>query len=130
MQQHLGRLEGVAKVDVSLAQGTVIIVAKEDSRLDPAKVFKATYDSGVSVVELTIEATGWLERDAKNVLLLRISADQVFPVIENDLVKSIGESPPSQKVFLRARVFRRAGKEKPKMLGSVRLEVLEVRKLQ
>jgi copper chaperone CopZ len=130
VQQHLGRLEGVARVDVSLAEGKVAVFAKEDSRLDPAKIFKATYDSGVSVVEMTMEATGTLERDAKNNLLFRISGNQVYLIVENDVMKTIAESPPAGKVFVRAQLFKKAGKQKLKSLGTIRLELLEVRKEQ
>jgi hypothetical protein len=110
VQQHLGRLEGVDKVDVRLADGNVVILARQDSRLDPEKVFKATYDSGVSVVEMTMEATGWLERDAANRVTFRISGTQAYSVVENDDVR----------LFM----------EKPKTLGPVRLEVIEVRRQQ
>lgn len=128
MQQHLGRLEGVDKVEVNLADGRVVVSAKEDSRLDPAKIFKATYDSGVSVVEMTMEATGWLERDPTKGLVFRVSASQIYPVIDNDVSKTIGESPPTEKVTVRARLFRKIGKQKPKELGLVRLELMEVKK--
>jgi len=128
VQQHLGRLEGVDKVDVNLADGKVVVLAKEDSRLDPAQVFKATYDSGVSVVELTIEATGWLERDAKNNLVFRMSGGQVYPVDENETIRTLVESPSAEKLFVHARIFKRTGKQKPKTLGPARLEITEVRK--
>ena len=128
MQQHLGRLEGVARVDVSLAEGKVAIVAKEDSRLDPAQVFKATYDSGVSVVEMTMEATGSLERDSKGVLVFRASSTQVYAVIESDILKPLGDIQPDQRFFVRARLFKKVGKQQLKTLGAVRLELIEVRK--
>ena len=128
MQQHLGRLEGVARVDVSLAEGKVAILAKEDSRLDPAKVFKATYDSGVSVVEMTMEATGWLERDSKNVLIFRTSSTQVYPVIASDILKPLGEIRSDQRFFVRARLFKKTSKQQTKTLTAVRLELMEVRK--
>jgi len=130
VQQHLGRLEGVDKVEVNLADGKVVVLAKEDSRLDPAKVFKATYDSGVSVVEMTMEATGSIERDPKNGLMFRISGNQVYPVVENEIAKSLADSPPGEKVIVRARLFQRSGKQKPKTLGTVRVELMEVRKQQ
>jgi len=128
VQQHLGRLEGVDKVDVNLTDGKVAILAKEDSRLDPARVFKATYDSGVSVVEMTMEATGWIERDAKNILIFRVSGSQIYQVVENEAVRPFAMNPSPDKVFIRALLFKKSGKQKPKTLGAVRLEVLEVRK--
>jgi copper chaperone CopZ len=128
VQQHLGRLEGVARVDVSLAEGKVAITAKEDSQLDPAQVFKATYDSGVSVVEMTMEATGMFERDSKNTLVFRASSTHVYPVIENDILKPFGDIDSAERFFVRARLFKKAGKQQAKTLGAVRLELMEVRK--
>ena len=61
MQQHLQRLDGVAKVEVSLLDGRVVIFPKDGAALDPANILKATYDSGVSVVELGITGSGSLE---------------------------------------------------------------------
>ena len=128
MQQHLGRLEGVARVEVSLEQGKVAIFAKDASRLDPVKVFKATYDSGVSVVEMTMDAAGWLERDARNGLVFRLSGDQIYPVIDNDIAKAFAESVQPEQIFVRARLFLKTGKQKVKTLGIVRLELLDARK--
>ena len=52
MKQHLQRQSGVANVDVSLIDGKVQVSPKEDGKIDPAQLLKATYDSGVSVAEL------------------------------------------------------------------------------
>jgi hypothetical protein len=130
VQQHLGRLEGVARVEVNLAGGRVAVFAKHDSRLDPEKVFKATYDSGVSVVEMTMEATGWLERDSRNGLVFRLSGSESYSVLGNDIATRFVNDTPGEKVFVRARLFEKAGKQKPKTLGPIRLELIEVRKPQ
>jgi hypothetical protein len=128
VQQHLGRLEGVDKVNVSLADGEVVIVAKEDSQLDPAKVFKATYDSGVSVVEMDIDATGTFEQDDKGHLMFRISGTQIYPVMENAIGLQLHKQPLPRKASVHARLFRKTGKQKVKALGTVQLEVLELQK--
>ena len=128
MQQHLGRLVGVDKVEVNLADGKVAVYMKEDSQVDPARVFKATYDSGVSVVEMTMDALGWLERDAKNALVFRVSSAQRFVARANDLTKPFDEEREPAKVFVRALLYKKAGKQKPKSLGPVQLEILEVRR--
>ena len=128
MQEHLGRLEGVDKVNVNLANGEVVIVAKEDSQLDPAKVFTATYDSGVSVVEMDIDATGILERDDKGRVTFRVSGTRMYPVIENAIVRSLSEQPLPQKISVHARLYKKTGKQKVKVLGPIQLEVLELRK--
>ena len=128
MQQHLGRLEGVDKVTVSLADGSVVILAKPDSQLDPAKVFKATYDSGVSVAEMTMEATGSLERNSEGHVVFRLSGSQIYPVAETETIKPFLDPQATEKVFVRARVFKKTGKQKQKTLGAVLLEMMEIRK--
>jgi hypothetical protein len=130
VQQHLGRLVGVDKVDVNLGDGQVVILAKQDSQLDPQRVFKATFDSGVSIAEMTMEATGALERGTGDTLVLRTSNSQVFAVLANDVSKQFGETVGSAKVFVRARLYKKSGKQQPKTLGAVRLELLEIRNLQ
>ena len=58
MKQHLGRQVGVQNVEVSLRDGKVDITPKEDGRIDPAQLLKATYDSGVSVAEMDMTVRG------------------------------------------------------------------------
>ena len=58
MKQHLQRQSGVANVDVSLIDGKVDVTPKEDGQIEPAQLLKATYDSGVSVAELDMTASG------------------------------------------------------------------------
>jgi len=128
VQQHLGRLDGVAKVDVSLADGEVTVYAKEDSRLDPARIFKGTYDSGVSITEMTLDATGYLEKDPNRGLVFRASGTQILEVAPNDVSRPFAYSPESVRVFVRARLYKKAGKQKAKTLGPIRLELIEVRK--
>ena len=58
MKQHLGRQSGVQKVEVSLIDGKIDVTPKEDGQIDPAQLLKATYDSGVSVAEMDVNARG------------------------------------------------------------------------
>jgi hypothetical protein len=58
VQQHLQRLDGVAKAEVSLRDGKVAVLPKQGGVLDPQAILKATYDSGVSVAEMDITASG------------------------------------------------------------------------
>ena len=62
MKQHLQRQSGVANVDVSLIDGKVDVTPKEDGQIEPAQLLKATYDSGVSVAELDMTASGMVAR--------------------------------------------------------------------
>ena len=128
MQQHLGRLDGVAKVDVNLLNGKVVIYPKSDSSLDPAAVWKATYDSGVTVAEMNMAGTGTIVRDPQGNLVFKPSANQSFPVIPSELSKQVealaGSAAP---VTLRGRLYKKPpGKQKPRSPGPLRLEILEV----
>ena len=58
MKQHLQRQSGVANVEVSLIDGKVDVTPKEDGQIEPAQLLKATYDSGVTVAELDMTASG------------------------------------------------------------------------
>ena len=130
MQQHLGRLDGVAKVDVTLADGKIVLYPKSDGTLDPALVLKATYDSGVSPVEMMITASGRLLRDAQKGLLFQVAANQSFEVAPNEISTRLEELGGSTaQVTLRGRLYKKpAGKQKPKLAQPLRLEILEVLK--
>jgi hypothetical protein len=128
VQQHLGRLDGVAKVDVNLLDGKVAIFPKPDSAIDPALVLKATYDSGVSVGEMTMTASGRLVRDAQKGLLFRIAVNQSFELAPNELSLGLEELAESaRQVTLRGRLYKKPpGKQKSKTIGPLRFEILEV----
>ena len=128
MQQHLRRQDGVAKVDVSLVDGKVTIYPKEDSRFDPAAIFKAVYDSGVSVAEMTIVASCELLNDPAGGLVFKITEAQRFMVKPNEasqkLKDQIGSGRP---VKLRGLLYRKTSKNaERKPPASMPLEVLEV----
>jgi len=85
VKQHLGRQVGVQDVEVSLRDGTVDITPKEDGRVDPAQILKATYDSGVSVAEMDMTVRGKIVKDESGNLNL-----QSLPVLaNNDLSQSL-----------------------------------------
>ncbi len=130
MQQHLGRLDGVAKVDVNLLNGKVVLYPKTDGTIDPTKVLKATYDSGVTVAEMTLTASGRLTRDSQGGLVFQVAANQSFPVKPNEasheLERLAGSGAPME---LRGRLYQKPpGKKKFKTTEPLRLEILEVLK--
>jgi hypothetical protein len=126
VQQHLGRLEGVSRVEVKLAEGEVVIFPKDDSFIDPERIFKATYDSGVSVTEMSFTGIGILDHDANNRPVFRISNRQIFEVVPNDLYKPF-EGASSVEVSLRGQLFKKEnGKGKAKTISPVRVQILEV----
>jgi hypothetical protein len=128
VQQHLGRQVGVAKVDVSLVDGKVTIHPKEDSRFDPAAIFKAVYDSGVSVAEMTITASGELLNDPDKGLEFKVGNAEVFEVKANDLSEKLKVGLGSGKTLrLRGLLYKKtSGKAKRKAPTVMPLEILEI----
>ena len=127
MQQHLQRLDGVAKVEVSLLDGEVVIFPKAGVALDPATILKATYDSGVSVIELGITASGSLG-ESNGELLFRPSEQQSFAISPSPLVEELKQSV-GREVSIRGRLFQiPKGASKPRTLPEeLPVEVLEIR---
>jgi len=128
VQQHLRRLDGVDKVDVSLLDGKVAIFPKPDARFDPSSVLKATFDSGVSLAEMTMIADGHLVKDPAQGLVFVVNPNQSFPVDAGgfaERVQALAQSGARAK--LRGRLFKKpAGKQKLKVSGPLRFEILEV----
>ena len=131
MKQHLQRQSGVANVDVSLIDGKVDVTPKEDGQIEPAQLLKATYDSGVSVAELDMTASGKIVKDTSGNLSLQIKPNQSFVISPNELSKGLEPLVDSATVVtLRGQLFKKpAGKQK-KTDTSARLKllILEVKK--
>ena len=132
MKQHLQRQSGVANVDVSLIDGKVEITPKEDGKIEPAQLLKATYDSGVSVAELDMTATGKVVKDSSGSLLLQVNRDQSFVLAPNELSKGLEPSADSATVVtVRGQLYKKpAGKQKKAdaLAASLKLLILEVQK--
>lgn len=132
MKQHLGRQSGVQSVDVSLIDGKVEIVPKDDGRIDPQHLFKAVYDSGVSVAEMDITARGKIGRDASGNLALQVNPNQSFVLATNELSKELeqlADSPAT--VDVRGQLYKKPeGRKKPMPApsASLKLLVLEIQK--
>ena len=130
MKQHLGRQSGVQKVEVSLIDGKVDVTPKEDGQIDPAQLLKATYDSGVSVAEMDVNARGKIVKDPSGNFALQVSPNRSFPFEPNELsreLESLGGSPTV--VTLRGQLFKKSpGKKKPHNSQPLKLLVLEVQK--
>ena len=89
MKQHLGRQSGVQKVDVNLLDGRVDITPKEDGRIDPAQLLKATYDSGVTVAEMDVTARGKIVKDSSGSLALQVEPNRSLAFAPNELSKGL-----------------------------------------
>jgi hypothetical protein len=131
VKQHLQRQSGVANVDVSLIDGKVEVTPKEDGQIDPAQLLKATYDSGVSVAELDMTASGKAVKDSSGKLSLQVTPNQSFVIAPNELSKSLEPLVDSPTVVtVRGQLFKKpAGKQKKADASApLRLLILEVKK--
>ncbi len=130
MKQHLGRQSGVQKVEVSLIDGKVDVTPKEDGQIDPAQLLKATYDSGVSVAEMDVNARGKIVKDSSGNFAFQVSPNRSFQFAQNELsqgLESLAGSPAV--VTLRGQLYKKAsGKKKPDNSQPLKLLVLEVQK--
>ena len=132
MKQHLARQSGVQSVDVSLIDGKVEIIPKNDGKIDPQRLLKAVYDSGVSVAEMDMTVRGSVAKDASGNLILNVSPNQPFALAGNEWSKELEQVADSANtVTLRAQLYKKLeGSKKPKLDPSARLKllVLEIQK--
>jgi hypothetical protein len=131
VKQHLQRQSGVANVDVSLIDGRVQVTPKDDGRIDPAQLLKATYDSGVSVAELDMTASGKMAEESSGNFVLQVNPKQSFVVSPNELSKGLEPLVDSSTVVtVRGQLYKKpAGKQKKAYLAApLKLLILEVLK--
>ena len=130
MKQHLQRQSGVAKVDVSLIDGKVEVTPKEDGQIDPAGLLKATYDSGVSVAEMDMTATGKIVKDSTGNLSLQVRPNQSFAITPNELSTGLEPLVESATVTVSGQLYKKpAGKQKKADVSApLKLLILEVKK--
>jgi len=131
VKEHLQRQSGVANVDVSLIDGKVEVTPKEDGQIDPAQLLKATYDSGVSVAELDMTATGKLLKNASGDLVFNANPKESFVLAQNDLSKGLGPLADSSTIItVRGQLYKKSGGKQKKgdVPTSLKLLILEVQK--
>ena len=130
MKQHLGRQVGVENVEVSLRDGTVDITPKEDGRVDPAQLLKATYDSGVSVAEMDMTVRGKIVRDQSGNLNLETFPNQSFVLTGNELSESLGSlAGTTTQVTVRGQLFKKTtNKKKVDKSAPLKLLILDIEK--
>jgi len=128
VQQHLGRQDGVQKVEVSLLDGKVQVALKEDGRVDPARLIRAVYESGVTVAEMDVIARGHIVKDSSGGIALQTQPNQSFSIVPNDSstgLESLAGAPA--EVTVRGELYKKpAGKKKPDPNAPLRLLILEV----
>jgi len=130
VKQHLGRQSGVQKVEVSLLDGKVDVVPKEDGQIDPAQLLKATYDSGVTAAEMNMTARGKIVKDPSGGLALQVEPNQAFAISPNELSKGLEPLADTQTmVTVRGQLYKKPpGKKKAVPLAPLKLLILEVQK--
>ena len=129
MKQHLQRQSGVANVDVSLIDGKVEVTPKDDGKIEPAQLLKATYDSGVSVAELDMTAAGKLLKDSSGNLVLQLSPNQSFVLTPNEISRTLETLVNSSTIVtVRVQLYKKpAGKQKKADVAvPLKLLILEV----
>jgi len=129
VKQHLGRQSGVQNVDVSLIDGKVDVTPKEDGRIDPAQLLKATYDSGVGVVELDMIARGRIVQDSSGVLGFQVAPNRSFALVPNELCKGLEPiaGSPTQ-VTVRGQLYKKPAGKKKDPSAALKFLILEVQK--
>lgn len=131
MKQHLGRQSGVQSVDVSLIDGKVQITPKEDGRIDPVQLLKATYDSGVSVAEMNVTARGKIVKDPSGNLAFQVNTNQSFVIAPNQQSQGLESLTGSQTVVMvRGQLYKKppGKKKKADLAAPLKLEILEIQK--
>ena len=130
MKQHLGRQSGVQNVEVSLIDGKVQVTPKEDGQIDPAQLLKATYDSGVTVAEMTMTAQGKIAKDSSGNLGLQVEPNRSIVLEPNELSKGLESLVGSQTVVtIRGQLYKKpAGKKKVDASAPLKLLLLEIQK--
>ena len=130
MKQHLGRQSGVQNVEVSLLDGKVEVTPKEDGQIDPARLLKATYDSGVTAAEMNMTARGKIVKDSAGSLALQIEPNRSFVLTPNELSKGLEAVADTQTmVTVRGQLYKMpAGKKKADPSVPLKLLLLEVQK--
>jgi hypothetical protein len=130
VKQHLGRQSGVQNVEVSLIDGRVEVTPKEDGQIDPAQLLKASYDSGVTVAEMTMTATGKIVKDSSGNLELQVEPNRSFLFVPNEMSKQLESfAGTSTAVTVRGQLFKKpAGKKQKADTSSLKLTILGVEK--
>jgi hypothetical protein len=130
VKQHLGRQSGVQTVEVSLLDGKVDVTPKEDGRIDPAQLLKATYDSGVTAAEMDMTARGKIVKDPSGGIALQVEPNRSFVLTPNELSKgleALADTPTM--VTVRGQLYKKpAGKKKADPPTPLKLLILEVQK--
>ena len=123
----MGRQVGVQKVQVSLLDGKVEITPKSNGGIDPIQLLKATYDSGVSVAEMSMVARGQVTKNASGEFVFQTQSSQSFVITRNDLLSQLETMSDSGKyVTVKGFLYQKQkGQKKQTVPTSLTLTIVE-----
>ena len=115
-------------MQVSLIDGKVEITPKNDGLIDPVRLLKATYDSGVSVAEMSMVATGQIVKMPSGAIALQVQPSKSFQIEQNDFSKDLESFADSGKsVTIRGLLYKKQGDQKKKTQPSaLTITILEI----
>ena len=113
-----------------MLNGKVEVTPKEDGRIDPVQLLKATYDSGVSVAEMNMIARGRIVKTTSGGLALEVQPSQSFTITPNDLSRQLEKLAGSPTmVTIRGQLYTKPTDNKkrapPTSLNILILEIQE-----
>jgi hypothetical protein len=111
-----------------LIDGKVEITPKSDGGIDPIQLLKATYDSGVSVAEMSMIARGQIIKTSSGGIALQVQPSQSFAIAQNDLshqLEKIADS--STQVTIKGLLYQKQKGQKKQILpASLTVTILEI----
>jgi hypothetical protein len=103
-------------VHVSLIDGKVEIIPKDDGLIDPIQILEATYDSGVSVAEMSVIARGKIIK-AESGIALKVQPSRSFTIAQNDFSKQLEAIAASDtQVTVKGLLFQKQKDHKKKVM--------------
>lgn len=115
MQTALQRQAGVAKVDVNLLRGNIVVYPRAEFNLDPLKIMKLIKDSGVSLRQMNIVAEGIVARTPEGNPIFRVTeSNQEFLIVEDAKWEAIRGQVSDTPLLVTGTIFREADYKKRK----------------
>jgi hypothetical protein len=116
-------------VHVSLIDGKVEVIPKSDGLIDPVRLFKATYDSGVSVAEMSVLARGQIVTRNPGEIALQVSASHTFFIQKNSLSPQL-EAMTGKNVTVKGLLYQKAKGQKQALPNPLTINITEIQQLE
>jgi hypothetical protein len=106
----------------------VEVTPKNDGLIDPVQLLKATYDSGVSVAEMSMLARGQVVKGPTGGIALQVQPSKSFVIEQNNLSKELESLADSQRwVTVRAQLYKKQTDQKKKTQpAALTVTILEI----